>query len=502
MHFIESRPMGAAGCCTGCGSGWRSTVSRGRAKRAVPPGSKARSSAWWPTGRSSPAPSTHSPTGWRGRWPRRPADTYDERLYRAMDVLLGRGEELQRAVYYATADLFNLEVDLLLYDTTSSYFEMEDDDEERVEREGALASVRPRAGAGADQAAATGGQRAAASGLQGHSRDRRPDLAQVVVGLAVTRRGHPGPLLGVAGQHQRQHDGSRGQGEPAGLAAQPGGVGGGSRHGLRGHPEGAAARRGALPSPGERMRAGTKTVEEALSRAGRYQQVRDNLEVKEVVVGEGEARRALRAGAQPGAGGARPRGAGADPQADRGTSWSVCPAMARRTPRRCASWWRTDARAVPEQEPRGRLVIDRAKVKAEERMDGKYLIVTSDDTLSAEDVALGYKQLAEVERAWRTLKTDLDLRPMDHRKTERITAHVLLCWLALLLVRVIEVTCKQTWPRVEMDRCRGRNEVGPVRAAHRADGAAAPVPQGDGGAATVREDRAKPRRKVVAETTA
>ena len=107
-----------------------------------------------------------------------------------------------------------------------------------------------------------------------------------------------------------------------------------------------------------------------------------------------------------------------------------------------------------KRDRRGRLAIDRAKVKAEERLDGKYLIVTSDDTLSPEDVALGYKQLAEVERAWRTMKSELEIRPMHHRKADRIRAHVLLCWLALLLVRLIEVTCKQSWPRVrqEMDR--------------------------------------------------
>jgi hypothetical protein len=94
------------------------------------------------------------------------------------------------------------------------------------------------------------------------------------------------------------------------------------------------------------------------------------------------------------------------------------------------------------------------KVKAEERLDGKYLIVTSDDSLSPEEVALGYQQLVEVERAWRTMKSELEIRPMHHRKAERIKAHVLLCWLALLLVRLIEATCKQTWPQVrqEMDR--------------------------------------------------
>jgi len=99
-------------------------------------------------------------------------------------------------------------------------------------------------------------------------------------------------------------------------------------------------------------------------------------------------------------------------------------------------------------------VVDREKVKAEERLDGKYLLLTSDDTLAPGDVALGYKQLSEVERAWRSLKSDLDIRPMHHRLDARIRAHVLLCWLALLLVRVTEVKTKSTWAQLlpELDR--------------------------------------------------
>jgi hypothetical protein len=82
--------------------------------------------------------------------------------------------------------------------------------------------------------------------------------------------------------------------------------------------------------------------------------------------------------------------------------------------------------------------IDQTKVKAEERLDGKYLIRTSDGTISAVDVALGSKQLYQVENAFRTLKTTLDLRPVDHRLEDRIRSHVLLCWLALLLIRLME----------------------------------------------------------------
>ena len=67
---------------------------------------------------------------------------------------------------------------------------------------------------------------------------------------------------------------------------------------------------------------------------------------------------------------------------------------------------------------------------------------------------MGYKQLLEVERAFRTMKTTLDLRPVYHRKDERIEAHVFLCFLALLLVRIAERKTGLTWEgiRTMMER--------------------------------------------------
>jgi hypothetical protein len=103
------------------------------------------------------------------------------------------------------------------------------------------------------------------------------------------------------------------------------------------------------------------------------------------------------------------------------------------------------------QTPGGRLVTDRGKVRAEARLDGKFLLSTSDPDLSAEDVALGYKNLLEAERAFRDLKTTLELRPIWHRLERRIRAHVLLCWLALLLVRVAERQTSSTWRRINTE---------------------------------------------------
>ena len=104
-------------------------------------------------------------------------------------------------------------------------------------------------------------------------------------------------------------------------------------------------------------------------------------------------------------------------------------------------------------------MIDRRKVAAEERLDGKYLLTTSDPSLSAEDVALGYKQLIEAERSFRHLKGTLLLRPVFHRKDERIRAHVLICFLALVLIRLAETRTGTTWRTI-------RAELGQIRQGH------------------------------------
>ena len=84
--------------------------------------------------------------------------------------------------------------------------------------------------------------------------------------------------------------------------------------------------------------------------------------------------------------------------------------------------------------------------------------------MTAEDIALGYRQLLEVERGWRDLKQVIDLRPVYHRKEERIRAHVILCWLALLLARVAENACGATWPelRRQLDRIAVGTFTGPA----------------------------------------
>jgi hypothetical protein len=72
----------------------------------------------------------------------------------------------------------------------------------------------------------------------------------------------------------------------------------------------------------------------------------------------------------------------------------------------------------------------------------------------ANDLAAAYQQLLQVERGWRDMNGALGLRPVFHHREDRIRAHVQLCRLALLLLRVVENATDGTWrnPRHELDR--------------------------------------------------
>lgn len=458
VRFVESRPMGAAWLLRGL---WQLLkIDRDLRETAKERGAE---HPEWVEGavfamvanRAMDPVSKHALPDWlevEAFAPGVPEDLYDEALYRAMDLLISAEDELQRRVYFSTADLFNLEVDLLLYDTTSSYFEMEDDDDERAERlarwEAFDAGEGPEPTRPRPQVVNEPPMR-----LSGHSRDKRPDRAQVVVGLAVTRDGIPVRCWTWPGNTNdavtvaRVKESLRGwQLNRVVWAVDRGMVSEGNLRELR--------KGGAHYIAGERMRAGKKLVEEALSRPGRYQKVRDNLEVKEILIGNGETQQRYVLVRNP-----------LQVERDReqreqiltriSTELETLPNGGCDHPKKvCELLAHPTLGRYLTRDRRGRLVVDRAKVRSEERLDGKYLIVTSDDELSSEDVALGYKQLVEVERAWRTLKTDLDLRPMYHRKARRIEAHVLLCWLALLMVRLIERACGASWVKVrqEMDR--------------------------------------------------
>jgi transposase len=221
---------------------------------------------------------------------------------------------------------------------------------------------------------------------------------------------------------------------------------------------------------GVKMREGSAQAREALSRQGRYQDVRDNLRVKEVRLDSDPGRRwiichnpveamrdktrrdeqlaaittELERIAKARADASKPGKPGSGKVSDAPHRKAEC---ALRDHPSLGRW-------LKQHPTTGRLSIDTVKVKTEANLDGKYLIATSDPTLSPEDVALGYKNLLEAERAFRAMKTTLDLRPVYHRLDDRITAHVLLCWLALLLIRVAERRTGSTWRTLNRELAR------------------------------------------------
>jgi transposase len=77
------------------------------------------------------------------------------------------------------------------------------------------------------------------------------------------------------------------------------------------------------------------------------------------------------------------------------------------------------------------------------------VLTTNDDSLTPEDVALGYKSMMVIESCFRRMKTTgLRTRPMFHWTAHRVTAHVKLCVLALLLQRAAEIRCSDTWRNI------------------------------------------------------
>jgi hypothetical protein len=81
----------------------------------------------------------------------------------------------------------------------------------------------------------------------------------------------------------------------------------------------------------------------------------------------------------------------------------------------------------------------------------KFVVHSNDDTLSAADLALGYQQLQRAKIAWRSLKGGLKLRPVFHWAPHRIHAHVALTVLSLLLERMAEQACGDTWRNIKDD---------------------------------------------------
>jgi Transposase DDE domain len=362
-----------------------------------------------------------------------------QHLYRAMDFLEAHKEAIEKAIYFRMADLLNLDVEIIFYDTTSLHLEIDEEDRgfgQRDEVRGSLSS--------ADKTYR-------ALRKRGHSKNGRFDAPQIVIGLAVTRDGFPvrhwifpGNTVDVTTVEQVKRDL---QGWQLSRCVFVGDAGMVSKENLHTLARGGGKYIVCMP-----IHRGGEVAKEVISRPGRYQKVADNLEVKEVTVGDGERRRRYVVCYNPEEAARQKKHREqvlkeleAELQAlrtQRGASHSkrVCELRASGRYGRYVRLTRADA-------PR----INKAEVDAAERLDGKFVVHSNDDTLSAADLALGYKQLQRVEVAWRSLKSGLKLRPVFHWAPHRIHAHVALTVLSLLLERVAEHACGDTWRNIKDD---------------------------------------------------
>ena len=353
----------------------------------------------------------------------------DDSAYAAMDFLLDALDEIAARIFDSVAHLLNLDVDIVFVDTTSTYWEVDGADERADLR------PEPEIDDGVGKAVEGGARRF------GKSKDHRDDLPQVVIAMAVTRAGIPVHCWTFPGSQSDQRiirtvkdDLGAWQLRRLVWVADAGFA--------------SAANRGYLTRGGghyihaEKLRHTNADAAAALARPGRYHDVADNLRVKEVWIAPG----------------------GGNNEGARAERFMVChnpDAAARDAGVRerliehlsglidgSDAWPKTKRDELVgslKNKPGLRRLLRRTRAG---------LLRTSDPTLTAEDLAAAYKQLIAVERGWRDCKTSLGLRPVYHHREDRIRAHVQLCWLALLLIRVAETRAGDTWRnlRHELDR--------------------------------------------------
>ena len=305
-------------------------------------------------------------------------------LYRAMRWIGESKAAVEEALFLQRRDLFT-DLTLTFFDTTSLYFE------------------------------GRGGKRL---GQYGHSKDHRPDLRQMIVGAVLTAEGRPvccelwpgnsadgGALLPVV-DRLRERFGIR----QVCWVADRGMISAGAIAGLE--------ERRLQYILGARLRRQREVRLQVLGRAGRYQEVAENLRVKEVWV---EGRRYIVCHNLEEA---------AKDAADREAILRALADQLRQGGKRLVGnrGFRRFLRIA-----KGAVTVDQAKVAAEARYDGKFVLRTN-TLLPAAEVAVQYKRLLLVEQFFRAAKSLLETRPIFHQWDATITGHVFCSFLALVLV--------------------------------------------------------------------
>jgi transposase len=351
-----------------------------------------------------------------------------DQMYEAMDLLQAHSERVEEAIFFQTASLLDLEVDLVFYGTTTVAFSIDTADEE-------------------SDAETEDDQAPPALRQYGRPKDGSWSV-QMVVALAVTREGLPvrswvlpGNTADMATVARVKRD-LKGWKLGRALFVGDGGLNSEeNRHEL--------AKACGTYLLATRLNSVNEVNQDVLSRPGRYGKVSDNLHVKEVVVG-GEGvrhRRYLLC--------YNPKEARRQQRRRKQVVQQLEQELAKHRNMSATAQWAIDLLASPHTRryltitSQGQIRLDREAIRQAGRTDGKWVVQTNDDTLTPEDAACAYKSLSVIERCFRTLKSaQLKLDPVYHRLSRRIEAHVKICVMALLIERVAELACEQPWSQL------------------------------------------------------
>ena len=318
-------------------------------------------------------------------------------------------DEIEEGIFQKNRDLFG-DLTLVFFDTTSIYFE------------------------------GNGGEEI---GAYGHSKDHRPDLKQMVVGIIIDGHGRPiccelwpgstadvQTLLPVVAR-LRSRFGIQG----VCIVADRGMI---SKETIKE----IEATKGLQYILGVRMRRQKEVREEVIGRAGRYEEVYPKstnskapspLKVKEVTASGKRYIICLN---------------GDQAKKDAIDREAIIAALRDRLKRGEKTLVGNKGYRKYLKLSGTRFQIDEEKIKAEARFDGKW-VLTTNTALSSRDVALQYKQLWMVEQIFRSLKTILSTRPIYHKCDETIRGHVFCSFLSLLLIKELQGRIEQRGWEVE-----------------------------------------------------
>lgn len=352
-----------------------------------------------------------------------------DHMYEAMDYFHVNSENVDKRIFYQTADLFNQEVDLIFYDTTTASFAIDKEDEDiELEYYDEIEVL--------------------AKGLRKYGNSKDGNWApQVVVALAVTREGlpvrcwvFPGNTSDVSTVKQVRDDLRRWKLGRALFVADSGMNSEENRKEL--------ARACGKYLLACRMASVGEVKQKVLSKPGKYKVLRENLHAKEVIIGDGERRRRYILCYNP-------KEAKRQQNHRLEVVEKLEEILTRHRDNRATAQWAIDLLASRRYKrylkitKENRVEIDRQAVKGAEKYDGKWVVETNDDTISFEDAACGYKSLMIIEQCFRSLKrTQIKMTPMFHWASRRIETHVRICVLALLIQRVAELSCQMPWSKI------------------------------------------------------